>query len=1062
MKHTKRVLSVLLTLIMFTSVIPMGIMTAQAAYASNDKSYCYPIRQIVNTGRGFSSSHKGVDLSIAKGTPVYASCEGTVEIVYTGCKNYNGAANSGGDCNSKGCTSSKVYMNGSGYCAGYYCNNGLGNGVVIKNKDGKFCHYGHMNSVSVKKGDHVTPKTKIGEVGSAGCSTGPHLHFSISSTSSGGTFYNPFLYIFPGFSIKLLNNGSTSVNPKVQIDFPWKDFEASKCTLSFGTSSSSLTQTTSDSSINTFSCYYNLGSKFGSLTKGNTYYFKMTIVKDGTTYNSSVYSFVAGGGDKTFLDYSTVASSVTAPTTSTISMSKFRILVGNSITFTFSSDTATRYNLGIDAQDGTRVFTSGNQIGTTYTYACNTVGLYSAYVTAGNDKGTKDSNRVYFQVVSDTPTMVNSVLANGHIYELYLADLTWENAKAWCENNGGYLATITNQAEQSTLENLLGNHKSGRYWLGAEEIADTYHWVTGETWDYENWSSGEPNHEVSASGETEHCLGTISSPQWNDFTNDAANFSGFIMELGSIDNAPAKVNTMESNGHTYDLYMAKMTWEEAKTWCENNGGHLVTITSAEEQTAFETLLGNHKVGAYWMGGEETTGIYRWVTGEPWDYENWADGEPGRTVYASGEQEQYLGTHFDTQWHDYINSTATICGFVMETDPSTEINDFELSESSFVYNGTVQKPTVIAKDSNGVVLTEGVDYTVAYSDGCKTPGNYNVAVTFMGNYSGEVVKSFSIEKQPIDPSCVTLYATEYAYNGTVQQPAVTVKNALGNVMTQNTSYKISYSADSKYPGSYTVTVTGMGYYTGTATKTYTIAKQPIDASRISLSSASFVYNGTVRQPTVIVKNANEKTMTLNNSYTVTYNYSAESKYPGTYTVTATVTGKGYYNGTVTKTLTYKIEKQPLDASRVTLSKITFTYNGKVQHPTVTVRNMAGNVMTKNKSYTVSYSADSKYPGKYTVTFTGTGYYTGTITKTYTIAKQPIDASRVTLSKTSFTYNGKIQQPTVTVKNVAGNTMTENVSYMVTYSSGCKAKGTYTVMITGKGYYTGTVEKTFTIK
>ncbi|MBR5428481.1 MAG: hypothetical protein IK118_09045, partial [Clostridia bacterium] len=47
--------------------------------------------------------------------------------------------------------------------------------------------------------------------------------------------------------------------------------------------------------------------------------------------------------------------------------------------------------------------------------------------------------------------------------------------------------------------------------------------------------------------------------------------------------------------------------------------------------------------------------------------------------------------------------------------------------------------------------------------------------------------------------------------------------------------------------------------------------------------------------------------------------------------------------------------------------------------------------------------------------------------------------------------------------AGAVLTEGTSYTVTYSSGCKAKGTYTVTVTAIGsYYTGTVEKTFTIK
>ena len=316
MKQAKKFLSLVLAVIMLLSVAPMADLgiEASAAYENTASSYNYPLRKIADNGRGFSSSHKGIDFTVAKGTAVYAAKKGTVEIVYSGCKNYNGANSNGQDCKTKGCTQSMVYMSGSGYKAGYYCNNGFGNGVVVKNDDGKYCYYAHLNTVNVKKGDKVTPDTKLGEVGSSGCSTGAHLHFSMHSTATGGTAYNPFNYIFPGFKINITNNGSGSVNPRINIYFPWTEFTASKCKISFGTSSSSLSNTASDSDFTTNYCFYDLGKKFGNLTVGKTYYIKVSITKDGTTFNSSTYSFVAGAGNKTFLDYSTVAKSTVTVT----------------------------------------------------------------------------------------------------------------------------------------------------------------------------------------------------------------------------------------------------------------------------------------------------------------------------------------------------------------------------------------------------------------------------------------------------------------------------------------------------------------------------------------------------------------------------------------------------------------------------------------------------------------------------------------------------------------------------------------------------------------------------
>ena len=370
--------------------------------------------------------------------------------------------------------------------------------------------------------------------------------------------------------------------------------------------------------------------------------------------------------------------------------------------------------------------------------------------------------------------------------------------------------------------------------------------------------------------------------------------------------------------------------------------------------------------------------------------------------------------------------------------------------------------------------------------------------------------------------VTLSWTSKAYSGAVQKPSVIVKNAAGQTLTLNSSYSVKWSSESKYPGTYTVTVTGQGRYSGTVTKSYKIVAQSLKSSRVKLSWKSATYNGSVQKPTVVVESAQGKTMTEGKSYTVSYQYSAESKYPGTYTVKAVVTGIGNFTGTVTKTFTYTIDTQPVDASRITLSWDSSEYNCAVQKPAVTVRSSQGGIMTLNSSYKVDYSAESKYPGTYTVTVTGKGYYSGTAEKTYTIERQSLEGATVTvdtngkvtvknkqggvLSGTSFTatysvdkvtvtgkgyytgsktvslskkekisaanvklswsdavYNADVQKPNVTVKNAAGGTLTKDVSYTVSYSNeNSKRPGSYTVTVTGCGKYDGTVTKTYRIE
>ena len=58
--------------------------------------------------------------------------------------------------------------------------------------------------------------------------------------------------------------------------------------------------------------------------------------------------------------------------------------------------------------------------------------------------------------------------------------------------------------------------------------------------------------------------------------------------------------------------------------------------------------------------------------------------------------------------------------------------------------SVTKPTVTVKDSEGVELVNGKEYTVTYASGRKAIGKYKVTVTFISNYTGEKVLNFTIK------------------------------------------------------------------------------------------------------------------------------------------------------------------------------------------------------------------------------------------------------------------------------------------------------------------------------
>lgn len=72
----------------------------------------------------------------------------------------------------------------------------------------------------------------------------------------------------------------------------------------------------------------------------------------------------------------------------------------------------------------------------------------------------------------------------------------------------------------------------------------------------------------------------------------------------------------------------------------------------------------------------------------------------------------------------------------------KVASVKLSTTTYTYNGKVKKPAVTAKDNKNNVIPKS-DYTVKYSSGCKSVGNYTVTVTFRGDYSGSFVRSFRI-------------------------------------------------------------------------------------------------------------------------------------------------------------------------------------------------------------------------------------------------------------------------------------------------------------------------------
>ncbi len=81
----------------------------------------------------------------------------------------------------------------------------------------------------------------------------------------------------------------------------------------------------------------------------------------------------------------------------------------------------------------------------------------------------------------------------------------------------------------------------------------------------------------------------------------------------------------------------------------------------------------------------------------------------------------------------------------------KVGEVKLSKTKLTYNGKIQKPAVIAKDSKGVTLVKDRDYKVTYSANSKYCGEYSVRVDYIGNYAGGKTLYYEIVIDAIFPT-----------------------------------------------------------------------------------------------------------------------------------------------------------------------------------------------------------------------------------------------------------------------------------------------------------------------
>lgn len=159
-------------------------------------------------------------------------------------------------------------------------------------------------------------------------------------------------------------------------------------------------------------------------------------------------------------------------------------------------------------------------------------------------------------------------------------------------------------------------------------------------------------------------------------------YSGFIILLILFADLKVSASASESefipedaielDGHCYKLYELNTSWEEAQKYFESIGGHLATITSKEENDFVYNYISTlgYKSAYFGATDKENEGVWTWITGEEFIYNNWHNNEPNN---ERGD-EDYVMFYYkypDGTWNDggikTVNANLSKTPFICEWD-----------------------------------------------------------------------------------------------------------------------------------------------------------------------------------------------------------------------------------------------------------------------------------------------------------------------------------------------------------------------------------------------------------
>ncbi|SDB32669.1 fibronectin type III domain-containing protein [Eubacterium oxidoreducens] len=606
--------------------------------------------------------------------------------------------------------------------------------------------------------------------------------------------------------------------------------------------------------------------------------------------------------------------------------------------------------------------------------------------------------------------------------------------------NSGYSATLTESGGGAVgdyyLENYTNNINAGTNTASVDVVAEESSSLYMGT--------GTVNYSIAAKPISETTVAAIADKTWT-----GRSITGLDDEI-----------ILTDGGYTLEQGTDYTIMGYYNNINPSTSGSPATITIAGcnnyNGTTIATFIINDSDGDLKVELADSTATYTY-TGLPI--------KPEIVVYASNWETQYgsgarvdVGNSYSTVYSNNVDagSTATITvtgsdGSNWEgqtattnftilrknlTDADTDESSIEVTiNSTHTYDGSAQNDVDLDvtysytySDGSGGThtqvneLEEGTDYTISGYSNNVNAGTATVMISGTGNYTGMLTKTFTIHQKSISDATVSvadIAQQPFNPNGSVEVNPVITDSETGATLVQGTDYTLSFENNDQI-GTATITITGIGNYTGSRTKTFNIGSRSINTgenSDITVSFASGNYHGYSAYSAVAANLPAPSVVVKDGSVTLTEGVDYSVSYPNNTTVGTKhvlITGMGNYinqDESLEYEILYNLDEVK-NAATYAMYDLTYTGEDLIDEVdgeiVIEEQDESGNTvttrLTKDVDYTLEvYPSNTSNTQLSSITEAGTYYVKVIPTSTskyflnlYTTKRHPLTVSQISLN------------------------------------------------------------------